>query len=405
MLTDNRYFPPFTRAEYERRYRMLRDAMEQRELDCLVIYGAYPHSGTDTGELNAQYLSNYAAVWHSYVVFPLKGNPTLIINLGLHVPNAKDVSAIEDVRAAGLDIEVGVAQRLKELGIDSGNIGVVGPMCSWVNITIPVEHHNYLNEMFPNANFQVVTAWYENLRLIKSEEEIKFLERAAALTDVAYEELILATRPGMRHSDLRDVVQGVALRLGGSFPFCHLSSTPMSNPQMAYPDFWPTYRTVEAGHVVMTELPLGIGHYSTKILGTYFVGEPTREYRDLFEAAAAVHEKAIGELKPGMTGRAMKKWVEPIGEAGYTTVLPLVCGWSCYNHPPHVGGLDGSPGAAREVQSDLDFVFRPGHCANIVGAAATPDLQKGAWVGSLCVFTEDGLRDLNKHPVGKLRVV
>lgn len=35
------YYPRFSDAEYQRRYRLVREAMAQRGLDCLVIYGAY----------------------------------------------------------------------------------------------------------------------------------------------------------------------------------------------------------------------------------------------------------------------------------------------------------------------------------------------------------------------------
>jgi hypothetical protein len=33
-----------------------------------------------------------------------------------------------------------------------------------------------------------------------------------------------------------------------------------------------------------------------------------------------------------------------------------------------------------------------------------PDMRKGLWVGSTCVFTKDGLKRLNRYPVNELRV-
>jgi len=72
----------------------------------------------------------------------------------------------------------------------------------------------------------------------------------------------------------------------------------MSNQDWPYPDFWPTDHTVEAGHMVMSEMPVGYGMYYTKLMGTYFLGDPTREYRDMFELAALVHERVIREFKP-----------------------------------------------------------------------------------------------------------
>lgn len=404
MVVENDYYPPFSKAEYERRHKKIREAMKQNGLDCLLIYGAHHLMGTDMGQLNTVYLSSYAGFFHTYVVFPLNDEPTLFIVFGYHVPNAKDLSVIEDVRCNGFDIAKGVGDRLKELGLEKASIGIVGPFCSWYRVSIPVEHHNYFTQTFPKADFKVVTEMYENLRLVKSEEEIRYMERGAAMTDLAHEEVFLATRPGVRHSELHEIVLSVAGRLGGKVPFSHVSSTPMSDPQQFYPDPFPTHRTVKAGDVVLTEITVGYGGYFGKIFGTYFVGEPTREYRKLFEVAASVYDSALRELKPGSTGRDVKKLVAPIQEAGYTTGITLVGGWSTYNHPPYVGAIEGSFGAAIEDPSMLDFVFEPGHCIGVMSYPITQDMKRGVWIGTICVFTEDGLRNLHSYPANEIRV-
>ena len=405
MPTENDYFPVFSKQEYERRYSMVRVAMAEKGLDCLIIYGAYHWGGTDTGQANAVYLSNYAPVVHSYVVVPLKEEPTLVLSFALHIPNARDCSVIRDIRGGGFDLVPAVAERIEELGLQKGRIGIVGPLPSWWTSTIPVEHHRFLTGTFPEARFETVTKWYEYLRIVKSDEEVRLMEKAGILTDLAHEEVFLATRPGVRHTDLRQIIEGVAGRFGGKYPFSHVGSTSMKNPERYYPDFYPTHRTIHAGDVVMTEISLGYGLYFGKIWGTYFVGRPTREYRELFRLAAGVHDQAIREIKPGMKGSDVDTWLAPIQEAGYVNAVPLVMGWSAYNHAPHAGALKGAPAEAMVKPSDLEFVFKPGHTVCIVAFPVTPDLKKGLWVGTTCVFTKKGLKRLHAYPVSKLRVV
>jgi len=94
MLTPIHYFPPFSEKEYKRRYSLLSKAMKEAGLDCLLVYGANSLGGNDTGQVNAQYLSNFAGVGHTYVVFPVKEVPTLHIGVPLHIQNAKDISPI-----------------------------------------------------------------------------------------------------------------------------------------------------------------------------------------------------------------------------------------------------------------------------------------------------------------------
>jgi Xaa-Pro dipeptidase len=402
MLAPNHYFPPFSEQEYKRRYSVLSEAMKEAGLDCLLIYGCISLGGSDTGQINAQYLSNFAGVGHTYVVFPVKEAPTLHIGMPLQVPNAKDISPIQDVRG-GVALEDTVSDRLKELGLNKGNIGIVGPGVDFFfPCTIPYEHYVRFLKDFPDAQFQKMSEWYENIRSIKSDEEIALIERAAALNDLCHEEMFHATRAGRSHADLRRIVEQVAFMHKGNHCMMHLSSWPMSNQVWMYPDFWPTDRTVEAGHLIMSEMPVGYGMYYTKIMGTYFMGEPTREYRDMFELAASVHERVVRELKPGMKGSDVDKFVEPFRKSGYMAAS-LVSGWSNYNSPPFVGQTNPEF-PAKPRQSHLDLVFKPGLCVQIMSYPIAPGF-KGLWVGSTCIFTKDGLRELNKYPVRQLRVV
>ena len=113
----------------------------------------------------------------------------------LHAQNARAISPIQDVRA-GVELEVTVSARLKELGLDKGRIGLVGPAVNYfLPITVPYEHYKRVVEDFPEAQFLDVSEWYECIRSIKSAEEIALIERAAALTDLCHEEVVHATRP------------------------------------------------------------------------------------------------------------------------------------------------------------------------------------------------------------------
>jgi Xaa-Pro aminopeptidase len=407
MPVDNDFFPAFSPAEFARRRQAVRAGMREQGLDCLIIYGAYSYAGTDTGSVNVVYLANYAAINHSYLVFPADGEPTLIINNSNHLPNARDIAVIDDVRSGGIELVDGLVARLRELKLDRASVGIVGPLPTWWTHTIPVEHSDKLAQAFPHMQRQTVTPWYENIRLIKSSEEIALMEKAAALTDLAFNELVQATRPGVRHSELRWLIEAVAARGHGKFPFGHISSTPMSDPQQIYPDFYPTHRAVRAGDIAQTELALGYGHYFGKVWGSYFIGEPSAEYRRLFELGAKVHDEAIASLKPGMSGSDVNRWMERFKGDGYVAAnaAPLVNGWSSYNHAPHFGAIAGTPDAKkRAYPKDLEFVLQPGHCVGIRSYPIAADGKTAVWMGTTCVMTGQGLRKLHACPVNKINV-
>jgi len=166
MVVENDFYPPFSKEEYERRYQKIREFMKKDGLDCLIVYGAYAWMGTDQGQINTVYLSNYAGFVQTYVVFPLKDAPTLLVNFSHHIDNARDFSVIKDVRCPGFDLAKGIGERLKELSLEKAVIGVVGPLAAHFAIEIPVNHYQYLTTTFPQAKFKVVTKEFEDLRLI-----------------------------------------------------------------------------------------------------------------------------------------------------------------------------------------------------------------------------------------------
>ena len=404
MLAPNHYFPPFSKEEHERRFRVLREAMVDKELDCLLVYGSTHLGGNDTGQINAQYLSNFAPPGQSYVVLPRTEEATYHLVVDLHVNNARNIGAIEDVRGGGPHIEVGIGNRLLELGLHKGRIGIVGPSVShFMPATIPWEHYHYFTNILPGAELVNVHEWYEFIMAIKSPEEIRVMERAAALNDLCHEELVHAARPGVSHADLRRIVELTAWMHKGNHCMMHLSSFAMSNQAWPYPDFWPTDRALEKDELAMTEMPVGYGMYYTKIMGSFFTGEPTPVYREMFELAASVQERVIDELKPGMKGQEVNRFAEPFKKAGYVAAH-IVSGWSNYNSPPYAGQTDPEF-PYPEQPTSLEYVFEPGLCVQVMAYPIAPDLSRALWVGSTCIFTADGLRELNRYPVRELRVV
>jgi len=404
-MVDNNWLPPFSLEEFERRFELVRNGMREQGLDALVIYGAHSFAGRDLGQINAVYLSNYAAFIQSYVVVPLHDEPTVFVPLPEHIPNARDLSCLTDIRSSGTRCELGVADRLRELGLERARIGVVGPLnASWWKMTVPVEARDHFAEALPEAEFRNVSEQFERWRLIKSDEEIENLKIAASINDAAQEAVVQATRPGITHSELSDVGYAVSGRMRGNTAYIHMGSTSMTNPTMVYPDPFPTYKKVGPGEIVMSEHSVGFGSYYGKLMSTWFVGEPTKEYLELFELAAETYRNAIAELRPGMTTEDADRLIEPVAKAGYTISLPLVSGWSNYNSPP-MGGWPSSVDEARRRRFNDPMVFEPGMAVRINVNPHNDDHTRSLWVASACVFTETGLESLHAYDPAALRIV
>lgn len=387
MSVNNDWWPGFSDSEYEDRYRNVRAAMEQRGLDALLVYGSSIYFGTDPGAPNLVYLAGYAPGLHGYVVLPREGHPTLLVYVPNHRANAQLISVIDDVRA-GNDLAGLAVQRLGELNYELGAVGIVGNF-DWSGVSIPVEHYQAFTEALPGAKLEVVTRWYEDLRLVKSAEELALLQAGAVLTDRAHEALRTSVRPGVTDMALHNEVLRGVQDAGGKIPFGHVGSTPMRQPAMRYPNFYPVNRVIQPGDVVLTEIAAGYGTYFGKIFGTLFVGPPTAQYRQMFEVAAEIYDAIYAALTPGMQAGDVESVLDGrASETGYRS-LSYISGWSTYNTPP---------AHSRPSGADADMELRTGQCLAVVSYVVNPDNEHmGIWLGDTAVVSDTGLRSLHTY--------
>lgn len=398
MKCKNNFWPWFSEEEYERRYARIRSAMQEKNLDCLIVYGIGGYLGTEPAQPNVVYIASFASFVQTYVVFPLNEEPTLFVTWGNHLKNAKDTTPLKDVRIGGMgNTPLRVADRLKELGLERKRIGIVGAM-NWANINLPYDHHVAITGALPRAEFEVVTEWFERLRLVKSEEEMAFMRRAAAMTDAAYDVMVRATRPGIRPCDLYNVVLRAAQDMDGKIPFGHVGRTPMSDPDMIYAHQLALTTPIQTGDVIMTEIAVGWGGYFGKIWGTYFVGDPTPEYQKMFRLGQKTHADIHAIIRPGAKGGDLtRQCLDTIQNAGYKSKT-CVFGWSNYNSPPDIRS-DG------DKVTDAEYVFEKNHCLNVLAWPVDEKETRGIWIGDTSAVTEDGIENLHKYPLAEIYVV
>jgi len=365
--------------------------MEERELECLVIYGAYCSFGSDPGEVNLRYVTNFVDQFQAYCVFPRSGDPTLITSFNGHIATGREVAVVKDFRFGGLKIDDKVVEVLREKGMEKSKIGIVG-VNSARRVSIPHEQYVLITESLSGAEFEIATSLIEELRLIKSDEEIEFLRRGAAITDQSLDAYVRAVKRGVRNIDLYDQILTETHRAGGALCFALLGSTPMENPTMAFPDAYMSDRPIQEGDVIISEHSSGYGGYSGQILRTIFVGKPTKHYESLFEIGLEVFERVRSGIKPGATEKEVTEASQPIVDAGLTVKAPLLHGWGNFIEPP----IMGVPGSAHPIQS---YTFRKGHTIVIEPNPSTKDGNSGIFLGDLCMVTDTGVETLHQYPM------
>ena len=217
-------YPRFSDVEVARRRVLVRDFIEHHHLDGLVVFGWSAQNRT--AQADVYYLSGYLGMRDNYVLFSSEGETTLFAQSYNHVPNATEVSFLDDVRWGGVDNGKTVGEEIGRRGLR--NVGVVG----WM----PYQQYESMRRTTGDGcRFEDVTAGFRKLRLKKSDEELQWLERGAAFTDAALAGLRNALVPGIREYQLAGAIEMSYIADGGTASLYYLASTPMSSPQRCVP--------------------------------------------------------------------------------------------------------------------------------------------------------------------------
>ena len=375
-------YPRFSGGEYARRHREVRDRMERMELSA-ILYCGFGRSA----EIN--YLVNWRTTVEAWLIFPRSGEPTLLIQLSNHLPNARLMSIVDDVRFAGsgptgsVDSIPGVIDNFKERGLNKGRVGIVGPM--------PYQHHGRLHEALPNLEMVDFSAQMRDQRQVKSAEEIEWLKASARMSDHSIEALAANAHPGVTEHQLAQIIEDAYLGEGGVNQIHFVITTSMHDPQGGVPRQYMSDRVLRKGDVLVTEISTNTFGYVAQVLRTMTIGEePTDEYARLHEVAMEAFDAIESVLKPGATVADVMGAADVIAERGFTVYDDLVHGES--QLPPIIRTRDQYRG------EPPNFTFREGQCYVIQPNVVTHGGMRGVQFGEMVHITADGVERLHSAP-------
>ena len=391
VTTELRTFPSaasaFSEAEYARRYALVGKLMRDHELAAILCYGA-------RGSGDVHYLANWIPSAEAYLLWPLGGDPALFVQLYNHVPQARELSVVPDVRFGGhaehgaADSAASVISAIRERGLERERIGITG--------AVPYKAYDRLRDGLPSAELIDVSGSLRQIRSIRSAEEFARIERAARLSDRAIEALVHTARPGMTELDLGRIVDEAQCAEGGYTTLRHIVSTPMASPAASVPAKYLSGRVLARGDVFVVELSAGWGGYTGQVLRTFTVGAPaTPLYRELHDVALAAYHAARATIRAGAPVEDLLDAVDLIDEAGFTICDDLLHGANQYRPVLRTRQTSHGWPPGMTFEQDMAVVLQP----NVV----TRDGRAGVQYGQMLRVTAGGSSDLHHAPDGLLR--
>lgn len=360
--------------EIKRRCNKIREMMSIQHLDVVLI----PSSVMLMESSNVRYISNHRLkALREYLVFPIQGDPVFVLPRENEKVTALSHTWIKDIRIGGFreTLPSTVAQILRELKLDSSEIGIVG--MNWV---MPYGDFPILSRELPNAHFKDATDLMIEVRMIKSGAEINLMEKATELADEGYRKLLELIGPGKSELGIIGDIYKVWIAGGVEKTLLLTAAGPDTNGTIDYP----TARIFKKGDIYIFSIELaGPCGYWTQIVRTMYLGKASNEYHEIFKVCEDTMELGLKLLKPGnRICDVVRPMHEAIKRAGYTVGV-----WMGHSMGMDVGDPPFLyPENETIIQEGMVFTIHP----------MVKKGNKGIFMGDTFVVEKNGPRNLSK---------
>jgi len=383
--------PQLSLQERDRRYTKVRAEMARQGIDCLLLpanTGRWEQLQGDSRYLTT--IGGFAT--EVFTVFPREGGVTAyIFNRAGWWKQAQQW--VTDVRDGRNRWGQNAIERISELGLQKGTIGISGlaGLFRAPEGIIPYSSVKAMQDAFPHAKFVNATEMMQEIRSVKSAEEVSMLERSASIIEKTIEAMVEHANPGVSEKELYGAMIQTMLANGGELPTLFFLS---AGPGLSNSSFVPTDYRIQKGDRIIDEIEAKYGGYAAQAVCPVVIGTPDDEYQKMIDISRACFDSILHNMKPGVTfGSLFDIYRDTVERHGKDKYL--------WNHPVmHARGL-GDDGPALlgdkdlerfskiELQAGMVFILKPQ-----VRAAQ----GKGrASIGDTVVVTESGARRLGKR--------
>jgi Xaa-Pro aminopeptidase len=323
-----KYVPQVSLKERDRRWDKTRKRMLMAGIDALVFLGNDIYWGM--GMSNLRYIFQVDAQLGAYALFPLQGEP-VVWHAVVHMnrPTSLYLSVqdwISDFRTFG-----GLApivDELKSRGLERASIGLIG-FSSTIQTVPTLLHQDVvgLEKMLPQARFQDASSILQEMRMVKSEEEIDLLRGAGKIARKVIDAMVNTAKPGVTEAEVYAEMIRTQIASGGEPNiFNLLSSGPVEHPPE---ELWhllhgceqpltPTMRPLQAGDIVISEWHTKYGGYRCHTEYAVYLGKKApKELLDIWAVSVECLHASKEALVAGRTIREAVAMIrKPAEQAG-----------------------------------------------------------------------------------------
>jgi Xaa-Pro aminopeptidase len=251
--------------------------LAERKLDAMLVSGAP----------NIRYLSGFTGDNGSLLITP--GRAILFTDPRFEIQAAQESPSWQLKIAKGpLTLELVAAikrLKLKRVGYEPARL--------------TCDAFDSIESRLPmGASLEPVNGWIEQLRMVKTADEIARIRRSVETNSRAFEQTIRRFREGMTESDLAAELEYRMRRLGAEKP--SFDSIVAGGPRSALPHAQPTAAKLRNGQLVVVDMGAIQDGYCSDMTRMLFIGTPTAKVKRLYAAVLEAQLAAVAAVRPGV---------------------------------------------------------------------------------------------------------
>lgn len=178
--------------------------------------------------------------------------------------------------------------------------------------------YRYIVKHLNTARLEDATELVDNIKAIKSEEEVSLIRQSCRIQDIAFKHVLTCIKPGRREYEVRADIIHKCLELGAEETNILVGSAPTGKPARILPAYLNNRVIGDSDQFVVLIETNGPGGQWGELARTICLGKVSSELEEQFEVAKEAQEKTVGLLRQGANPAAI--WDEHnklLKEAGY----------------------------------------------------------------------------------------
>ncbi len=395
-------------SQFRERLSKVRDFADSNNLSAVVVYSAPQiHQWAQSGHVG--YLTNWSnldRLVESMVVVPRQGEPALLFaGVEYMLDQIEEVSWIGDVRmvsspdprqvSSSYDTDVGgdLAGGAKTFGGATADIieasGSGGkPIAIAGREQIPMVFYKDLESSIA-AGIADAPDIVEELRAIKSPEEVSVLRQVAGVSDRCYEAMLEALKDGMWGYELSAAMDNAGKRIGTDFIYNTMHNAPGGALDAGHLSIKSHAYRLHAGDYINANAYIIHKGYWIQSARSGTIGESFPAGASLVERDLEAQQEVLAAIEPGLPIGELTKIASAAAERAGTRVQGGRIG--------HGQGLDYSEQPF--LMAGSEETLKPGHVFVLHVVFELPGTNQILRpIGNLCHITDDGVEVLDKFP-------